>query len=194
MLVTQLMTTVALALSPVQAQSQPPAASAPAGQAAPAGPAAAAKPTAGAAVFDPAGAQVGKIDSLTADAAVIDNGTHKAAVPLSAFSAGANGLTITLTKAQFDSAAAQQAQASQAQLRAQLVAGAQVRGADGTTVIGTVKATDATLVTLTTPKGEIRVPMTGFAAGPNGLVVGLTAQQLEQATASAGAAQTPPSR
>jgi hypothetical protein len=186
MLFAHLFVTTALAVAPTGAQATQPQAS----PTPPAQTAARPTPTVGATVSGAGGEQIGTIASVTADAAVIDNGTNKAAVPLNAFSQGPNGLTITLTKAQFDAAAAQAAGQAQSQLRQQLVAGAQVKASDNTTVIGTVKAVEGDLVTLTTTKGEIRVPLSGFAAGPNGLVSGLTPAQIE---AAAGAkAGTPP--
>lgn len=183
MFIAQLLTTAALALVPQTATpARPPAPQASA-------PAASMKPTVGATVVGAAGDRIGTIDSVTADAAVIDNGTNKAAVPLNAFAADANGFKITLTKAQFDAAAAQAAMQAQGQLKAQLIAGAQVKASDNTTVLGTVKAVEGDLVTLTTPKGDIRVPIKGFAAGPNGIVSGLTAAQID---AAAGSAAQPP--
>jgi hypothetical protein len=183
-LIGHLLSTAALAFTAQAAQPgrqavQPPA------------PAAATSPSVGATVFGAGGERIGTIASLTADAAVIDNGTNQAAVPLNAFAADANGFKITLTKAQFDTAAAQAAAQSQGQLKAALVAGAQVKAVDGATVIGTVKAVEGELVTLNTTKGDIRVPVKGFAVGANGLVSGLTPAQIE---AAAGTAQPPASK
>ena len=191
MILTHLIATTALALTaqaaPQSGSRQPMNPQPPTAQ-----PAARPAPTVGATVSGAGGEQIGTIASVTADAAVIDNGINKAAVPLNAFAQGPNGFTITLTKAQFDAAAAQAAGQAQAQLRQQLVTGAQVKAADGTTVLGTVKTVDGDLVTLTTAKGDVRVPMNGFAAGPNGLVSGLTPAQLE--AAAGGGTQTPATR
>jgi hypothetical protein len=182
MIITHLLAGTILAITPTQAAPR-----AATGQPTTPAPQAPARPTptVGATVSGAGGEQIGTIASVTADAAVIDNGTNKAAVPLNAFAQGPNGFTITLTKAQFDAAAAQAATQAQAQLRQQLVAGAQVKGSDGTTVLGTVKTVQGDLVTLTTAKGDVRVPINGFAAGPNGIVSGLTAAQLEAAAATA---------
>ncbi len=146
-------------------------------------------PTVGAMVYDPEGGEVGTVAALTADAAVIDTGTHKAAVPFTAFSTTAKGATITLTKAQLDAAAAgQQAQAAAA-IKTQLVAGTQVRGVGGTTVVGTIKAADDQFVTLTTAKGDVKLPVSGFGSDANGLIIGMTAAQLDAAVSGATPSQ-----
>lgn len=187
MFIAQLLSTAALAL----ASQSVPQATQPMQQPAqqPAAPMAASKPTVGATVLGASGERIGTIDSVTAEAAVIDNGTNKAAVPLNAFAADAAGLKITLTKAQFDAAAEQAAAQAESQLKSQLVAGAQVKAADNTTVIGTVKSVAGDIVTLTTTKGDIQVPMKGFAVGSTGIVSGLTPAQIE---AAAGSAAQPP--
>lgn len=57
------------------------------------------------------------------------------------------------------------------------------------TSVGTIKAIDATYVTLTTPKGEVKLPAAGVGPGRNGAAVGLTAAQIDAAVAQAAAAQ-----
>ena len=66
--------------------------------------------------------------------------------------------------------------------------GATVYGSAGTPV-GTIKAMDAQLVTLTTAKGDVRLPVASVGPGPNGPVVGVTADQLYAAIDQAKAAQ-----
>lgn len=68
--------------------------------------------------------------------------------------------------------------------------GATVYGAAGTPV-GTIKAMDAQFVTLTTEKGEVKLPVTGVGPGLKGPVIGLTAEQLDAAVTQAQAAATP---
>ena len=161
------------------------AAPAPAPQASPAAPAPAAAPTVGAKVYDSQGVELGTIEAVQADSVVLASGAAKVALPTSAIGTGAKGLTVGMTKAQLDAAAAQgQAQAAAA-VKTKLVAGAEVRGVNGVNVLGTIKSSTAELVTLTTPKGEVSLPVTAFGMGPQGLIVGLTAQQFDAAVAQA---------
>lgn len=134
----------------------------------------------GATVYDTSGGVVGTVASTDGTNAVIDTGTNKAAVPLTSLGKGAKGPVLAMTKAQLDAAAgAQQAQASAA-FRAQLVTGATVYGSGGAR-LGTIKAIDATNVTLTTDQGDAKLPITGFGPGPQGVTIGLTAAQLAAA-------------
>lgn len=150
----------------------------------PAATAVAATPTVGATVYDSAGAVLGTIQQVTPQAVVIDVGGKPAALAPSAVGSGLRGLQVAITRAEVE---AQTNQAQGANLQQQLVAGAQVRGAAGA-VVGTVKSSTAQTVTITTLKGDAQLPVTGFAAGPNGPVIGLTAAQLDAAMTQAGAA------
>jgi hypothetical protein len=158
---------------------------APAVPAASATAAAQATPTVGATVYDSAGAVIGTIDQVTPQAVVVNVDNAKVSLPPASIGSGPQGLRIALTRAQVV-AAAQQAQAgAQQQLQAQLTPGATVRGSGGT-VVGTVKAADAQYVTLTTAKGDVKLPMSGFGMGANGPVIGMTAAQLDVAVTQAG--------
>lgn len=150
--------------------------------AAPAQQPAPAAPTVGATLYDSAGVEVGRIEQVTAQAVVVDVDGSKVGLPPASMGPGPKGLTVAATRAQLV-AAAQQAKA---QLQAQLTPGATVRGAQGATV-GTIKSTDGNLVTVTTPKGDVALPIAGFGAGPNGPVVGMTQAQIDAALAEANA-------
>ena len=72
----------------------------------PAAPAAAASATAnvtaGATVVDTTGAPVGTIESVSGGNAVLSTGAVKAAIPVSSFAKGANGLVVGITKADLE--------------------------------------------------------------------------------------------
>ena len=171
----------AFMLSPAVVSAQ----TAPTAPAASASAAASATPTAGATVYDSAGAVVGTIDQVTPQAVVVNVDNAKVSLPPASIGSGPQGLRIALTRAEVV-AAAQQAQAgAQQQLQGQLTPGATVRGSGGA-VVGTVKASDAQFVTLTTPKGDVKLPMSGFGMGPNGPLIGMTAAQLDAALTQAG--------
>lgn len=74
--------------------------------AADAGAAANADVTAGATVLDPNGGTVGTIESVEGDTAVLSTGSVRVGVPLSAISKGDKGLTIAMSKAEVEAAAA----------------------------------------------------------------------------------------
>ena len=60
---------------------------------------------AGASVFDESGALVGKVNSVTADGAVVNTGNVRAQIQLSAFGKNDKGLVISATKAELDAQA-----------------------------------------------------------------------------------------
>lgn len=173
--------------TPAGAQTQP---TAPATGAQPqaGAPTAAATPTVGATVYDSAGAAVGTIDQVTPQAVVVNVDSAKVSLPPTSIGSGPQGLRIAITRAEVV-AAAQQAQAgAQQQVQSRLTPGTTVRGTGGA-VVGTVKSADAQNVTLTTPRGDVQLPVSGFGMGPSGPVIGMTSAQLDAAMTQAGAGQ-----
>lgn len=140
-------------------------------------------PTVGATVYDPTGAEVGTIDAITPQAIVIATGTNKVPVPPSSLATNAQGATLSMTKAELNTAFETQQAQAMAQFKTQLVAGATVYGLNGAQ-LGTIKAADAAFVTLTTAKGDVRLPINGFGPGAQGVTLGMTAEQLDAAMAT----------
>ena len=137
-------------------------------------------------VYDPQGGEVGTIDSVSADAIVLDTGTSKATLPRSAFGTSPKGPTVSATKAQIDAAVANaMAEANQA-LEAALVAGAEVRGQAGA-VVGTVGEVSGDNVILERPEGAVSLPKSMFAANNGKPVLKMTAGELEAAASAASA-------
>lgn len=181
-----------LAASPLIAQTADPTTAAQAAQAAgaaaPAGPP---QVTAGAAVSDPSGASVGTIESVTNGIATLSTGTTKAGIPLTSFAQGPSGLMLGMTKAQVDAQAAAAKQTAQAAARAgppKIVVGATVSDTKGAKV-GTIKAVGGDLVTVASPTASAQLPKSGFAQGPDGLVIGLSPEQFEAAAKAARGAK-----
>lgn len=166
---------------PAGAQSQPTTPPA-------AGAAAAATPTVGATVYDSTGAVLGTVEQVTPQAVVVNVGGAKVGLPPAAVGAGPQGLRVATTRADIEAQAKQAQAGQQAQLASQLTPGVTVRGAGGATV-GTVKSADSQYVTLTTPKGDVQLPIAGFSADANGPRITLTAAQLDAAIAQAGGGQ-----
>ena len=130
---------------------------------------------AGATVVDPEGGAVGTIASVEGDYAVLKTDKHEVRLPKSAFGARPDGLAIGLTR---DALNAQVEQAA-GKLDEALKPGAAVAGAQGNP-LGTIDAVEGDLVTVKLSSGKaVRLPKAGFALGPNGLVISLTAEQLE---------------
>lgn len=64
--------------------------------------------TTGTTVFDQAGAEVGKIESASAEGAVIATGKSRVQIPIASFGKNSKGLVIAMSKSQLDAAAAGQ--------------------------------------------------------------------------------------
>ncbi|NNM75315.1 hypothetical protein HJG53_00110 [Sphingomonas sp. ID1715] len=147
-------------------------------------PAAAGAPqiTAGAQVSGPDGGAVGTIASTGADFAVVKTDKHEVRLPRTAFAAGPNGLVIGLSRDQLNA----QVEQAKAQTADALKAGAVVNGSGGAQA-ATVEKVEGEFVTVKLKSGKmVRLPKAAIAAGPNGLVIGMTADQLEAQAAAAG--------
>ena len=177
-----ILTIAAVALMPATLHAQQTAPTA-------AAPAAAVTPTVGASVFDSAGVEIGKVESIANGAVVVASPTGKLSLPANSIGQGTKGLAIAMTKADLDAAAAQAKTAASGELASKLVAGTPVGSVDGTATLGTIKSADAQFVTLTTAKGDVKLPVAGFAAGPSGnVIMGMTSAQFDAAIGGAAAA------
>lgn len=128
----------------------------------------------GANVVGPDGGPVGTIASVEGDYAVLKTDKHDVRLPKTAFGARPDGLAIGLTREALNA----QVEQSMGKLDDLLKPGTAVAGAQGAP-LGTVDAVEGDLVTLKLASGKlVRLPKSGFGQGPNGLVIGLTAQQL----------------
>lgn len=134
----------------------------------------------GAMIYDPQGGEVGKIDSVTNDAVVVDTGTYKATLPKSAFGAGSKGPSVTITKAQINEQVAAATQKASAALDAALVAGAEVKGKAGAP-IGTIKEVTAEHVVIDRAAGPVSLSRKAFGVGSQGLFISMTAAELDAA-------------
>lgn len=176
-------------LAPLSAHAQTapaPQAGAPAAAPAAGAPAAAAV-AAGATVVDTQGNAVGTVASIDGANAIVDTGTVKAAIPLTSLGTGPKGPVLAMTKAELEAAAGQSNAQAAADFKSKLAPGAMVHGT-GNAMLGTIKAVDAQYVTLTTPKGDAKLPINGFGPGPNGVVtLGMTQAQLDAAMGGAAA-------
>ncbi len=136
---------------------------------------AAAAVTAGATVKDTAGGVVGTIVKVEGDHLLLKTDRHEVRLPVASFTATADGALFGMTQAQLNAEVDKAAAAA----AAQIVAGATVKGPAGA-VVGTIEAVDSQLVTLKLTSGKsIRLPRSAVGGGPNGPVVGMTAEEIE---------------
>ncbi len=134
--------------------------------------------TVGASVSDTAGGTVGTIESVANGSATVNTGVAKAAIPVASFAQGPNGLVMAMTKAQLEAAVAAAAKP------AQITVGATISDTQGGKV-GTVAAVSGDLVTVATATTKAQLPKTAFAQGPSGLVIAMTASELDAAAKAA---------
>ena len=160
---------------PAFAQATQPA---PAAAATAAAPAAAPAVTVGDSVSDTTGAPVGTIESVSGGNAVLSTGVAKAAIPVASFAKGPNGLVIGITKADLE------AKVAQATTPTSIAVGMAISGPTGAPV-GKVDAVAGDMITVATANTKAQLPKTAFAQGPNGLVIGMTAEQLDAAAKAA---------
>ena len=136
----------------------------------------------GAKVFDSAGAELGTVTTADGTNVVVDLGAGKqVTLPKTAFGMLEQGPTIGATKADVIAAVDQASAGNEAKLTAALQPGADVRGVNGTTILGKVKLAAADGVVLTTPTGDVKLPRTAFFVGEAGLATSFTAEQFAAA-------------
>lgn len=136
---------------------------------------------AGAIVKDTSGGEVGTILKVDGPNVVLKTDKHEVRLPASSFAPGNGALLFGMTRDQVNAAVEQ----SLAAAAAKIAPGAAVSDPSGGAV-GTLTAVDADTVTVKLTSGTlVRVPRTGIAAGPNGVVVGATAAQLEASVKAA---------
>lgn len=167
-----------------QAQTAP---AAPAAGATATASATATAPTVGTTIYDSAGVALGTVASITPQAIVINTGSAQVPVPPASVGKTDKGFAMAMTKADLDVAVASSQAQAKAAVQAKLTPGTSVSGLNGAT-LGTIKAADAQFVTMTTAKGDVKLPIAGFSADASGkIVAGITAEQLAAATAGATA-------
>ena len=142
-------------------------------------------PTVGATIYDSAGVSLGTVASITPQAVILNTGTAQVPVPPASIGKTDKGFAMAMTKADLDAAVASSQAQAQAAVKSKLTPGTSVTGLNGAT-LGTIKAADAQFVTLTTAKGDVKLPIAGFSADASGkIVAGITADQLAAATTGA---------
>lgn len=144
-------------------------------------PAAGASIAAGMAVKDTKGGDVGSVLRVDGQFIVVKTDKHEVRLPATSFTAHEGSLLFGMTRDQLNA----EVDKSLAAGAAKIAAGATVTGTAGA-VVGTISAVDEQTVTIKLASGNlVRVPRSGVAPGPNGVVVGATAADLEAAAKQA---------
>lgn len=135
---------------------------------------------AGMKVEDAQGGDVGTVAGVAGDIVTVKTDRHDAQLPSSAFTVGSGKLLIAMTQAELNAAVDH----ALAEVQARLVVGATVTGSKGTPV-GTIDAIDDQYVTLKLLSGKaIKMQRSSVGAGPQGGIIGLTAEELEAEVAA----------
>lgn len=147
--------------------------------------------TQGATVYDPQGGVVGTIEKVSGNTVVVNTGTNSATLDAGVFGSSDKGLSISFTQAQLNQAIEAANQASQDKLAAALVVGAPVRSKDNVPV-GAVKTINADgSVVVEREAGPFTLTRQNFATDANGLIIRLTARQIDDAIAQATGENAP---
>lgn len=140
-----------------------------------AAPAAAQTLAPGGAIVDTAGQPVGTVVAVTGDAATIRTDRHEIRLPVASIRVEKTGGVVGMTQAELNASYDK----ALAEMAAAMAPGAPVYDPAGG-VVGTIGAIESELVTLRLPSTrEVRLPRTAFSLGRRGLLVGVTAAQLE---------------
>lgn len=136
---------------------------------------------AGMKVFGPNGGEVGTVESVAGGAVVLDTGKNKAALSPEAFAKAENGLSITMTKLDLDTAVEKAAADAKARLLASLTPGTEVKSVTGAAVIGTIQESDAEYVTVDHDGQAVKLPVAAFMAQADSVSITMTEDEFKAA-------------
>ena len=136
-------------------------------------------------VTDASGGAVGTVTAINGDNLIVKTDKHEVSLPKTSFTPNEGKLLFGMTQAQLNA----EVEKSLAAADAAVVAGATVKGLQGTS-IGTIDKVEADAVTIKLASGQlVKVGRAGVRGNADGSVtVGLTAEQLEAEVAKASAA------
>jgi preprotein translocase subunit YajC len=140
-------------------------------------------------IVDTAGNPVGSVTAINGDNFQVKTDKHEVLLPKSSFTANAGKLLFGMTQAQLNA----EIEKSEAAANAAIVAGATVKGLQGTEIGKIDSVSDSGVVIALSSGKKIQVARNGVRGNPDGtVVVGLTADQLEAATKMSGGAAAAP--
>jgi len=126
-------------------------------------------------IVDTQGSEVGTVVAVSGETLTVKTDRHEAQLPKTAFTQSNGKLLFSMTREELNEAV----ERSLAEANASLVRGATVTGSKGTPV-GTIDAIDEQYATLKLLSGKlIKIPRSSLGGGPQGGIIGLTAEELE---------------
>jgi hypothetical protein len=141
-------------------------------------------------VVDTAGAPVGTVTGLNGDNVQVKTDKHEVLLPKASFTPSDGKLLFGMTQVQLNA----EIEKSQAAADASVVAGATVKGLQGTEIGKIDSVSDSGVVIALSSGKKIQVARNGVRGNPDGtVIVGLTADQLDAATRPADGAGAAPS-
>lgn len=142
--------------------------------------------TPGTRVYDEGGEEIGQIVKIDGDRVAVSIGGSGLVVPKDAFVKTGKGPALKASKAKI-LAVLKEAEADAAAVDGVLKPGAEVRSADGTAVLGTVKAMAPQGAVLATKEGNITMPRAAFFLSKKGLAVKVNEKQFVEGVKAARA-------
>lgn len=129
----------------------------------------------GTAIVDPQGQPVGTVTAVRGDAVTVRTDRHEVRLPLASIRVDKTNGVVGMTQAELNA----DVDRAMAQLSTALTAGATVYDPAGQ-IVGTIGESAENLITLRLASTrEVRLPREAFSLGRRGVVVGLTAAQIE---------------
>ena len=133
-------------------------------------------------VVDSQGAEIGTVLKVNGDTLTVGTDKFQAAIPRTGFNQVEGRLVVNMTRQQLNDAV----ETGLAAARAKLAPGLAVSGSKGSPV-GSIDSIDDQFATLKLLSGKlIRLPLASIGIGPNGGILGLTAQDLDALVAQSG--------
>lgn len=146
-------------------------------------------PTVGAKVYDTEGSEVGTVESVQGGVVTVNTGTARAGLPSTAFAMREKGPTISMTKAQLETAVNGAAAQTGAAKDAAMVVDAPVKSSDGV-VLGTISKVAGDDVTVQLSNGSSAVLKKSYLGlVNNALTLGMTADAFNKQTQASAPAQ-----
>ena len=134
-------------------------------------------------VVDTYSRPVGVVSAIRGNELTVRTDRHDVRLPVASFTPDRGQLLFAMTRDQLNA----QVDREIAAAKASFVEGAEVRGKGGT-VAGRIQAIDAASVTIELTGGDlIRLPKTSIAPAANGVVLGVSVDELQQLAAQAQA-------
>lgn len=141
--------------------------------------------TPGMQVVDQAGSPVGIVTTVSGDELIVRTDRHEVRLPASSFTPNKGKLLFGMSQAQLNA----ETDKALAAANAAVAVGAEVRGSGGQ-VAGTIDKLDDATVTLKLVSGElVRLPRSAVAGSEQGVVLGVTIEELKAMAAQAGEAE-----